>query len=265
MGLMLGGNIIANNHEYGYKENVNQELLQAETAKNDAINAANQALSSENNAKTYAESIDPNSFVKKSGDIMTGNLTTTMGLNPFRVITSLYNDNGTADFYGSDLTIDSEDGINHFYFAGSHHTNNDTHARIIANKLIDNVNYYSEIYAGLTEKGVPYTYAPANKEDNCIVTTVSHGINYIRLGNGLQFCWGINATNTSDFNRTITLPVPYIAVGYSLQLCLTSADIAYTVTPPALTLVSHSMTNTSFSVKCNADVGFWWFTCGYYG
>lgn len=155
-------------------------------------------------------------YVKKSGDTMTGPLNTTMGLNLFRVITNLYNDNGTADFYGSDLTIDSEDGINYFYFAGSHHTNNDTHARIIANKLIDNVHYYSEIYAGLTEKEVSYTYAPASKEDNCIVTTTGHGTNYVRLGNGIQMCWGINATNTSNFNRIITLPTPYIDNNYSI-------------------------------------------------
>ena len=32
--------------------------------------------------------------------------------------------------------------------------------------------------------------APKCNWDNSIVTTVSHGSNYVRFGNGLQICWG---------------------------------------------------------------------------
>ena len=52
MGLAFGNKIISNNHEYGFKENVNEELTRVINARTDAVNAANQALSSKNSAKT---------------------------------------------------------------------------------------------------------------------------------------------------------------------------------------------------------------------
>ena len=128
--------------------------------------------------------------VNKSGDTMTGQLINTFYNQPFSTVLAKYNDNTSSDFLGSDFSIHSQDNINHFYFAGSHHTNNDIHSRLIVSKLINGTNYNSEIYVGLSNTGITYTSAPQCNLNGSILTTVSHSYNYVRFGNGLQICWG---------------------------------------------------------------------------
>ena len=152
--------------------------------------------------------------VNKSGDTMNGRLVNFNAIGPFTVRTSQYNNNISNDFFGSDLTIDSEDDINHIYFAGSNHTNNDIHARIVCNKNINGKQIYSEIYAGLKANGVAYSYAPQSNANNSIVTTISHGSNWIRLGNGIQICWGrvnVNGAITAT-NVKVNFPQPFSAL-----------------------------------------------------
>lgn len=55
-----------------------------------------------------------------------------------------------------------------------------------------------------------------SNENNSIVTTVSHGSNYVRFGNGLQICWG-----NSLVNKTITFPQPFINNTYRVAFCQT--------------------------------------------
>ena len=56
----------------------------------------------------------------------------------------------------------------------------------------------------------------SSNENNSIVTTVSHGSDYVRFGNGLQICWGNNSTG-----QTITLPQPFKDANYKITFCQT--------------------------------------------
>ena len=56
-------------------------------------------------------------------------------------------------------------------------------------------------------------------EPNSIVTTIAHGTNYMRFGNGLQICWG-----TSAVGQTITLPQPFKDANYKITFCQTNVD-----------------------------------------
>ena len=60
--------------------------------------------------------------------------------------------------------------------------------------------------------GTSFTYADANDFNNSIVTTISHGSNYVRFGNGLQICWGYYTGGNYNY------PVPFKDTNYMLSV-----------------------------------------------
>lgn len=54
----------------------------------------------------------------------------------------------------------------------------------------DGTSIASDIAIGKTNDGKFYTRCPKSILNNSIVTTIAHSTNYVRLGNGLQICWG---------------------------------------------------------------------------
>ena len=172
--------------------------------------------------------------VNKSGDTMTGQLINTFYNQPFSTVLAKYNDNTSSDFFGSDFSIHSQDNINHFYFAGSHHTNNDIHSRLIVSKLINGTNYNSEIYVGLSNTGITYTSAPQCNLNGSILTTVSHSYNWVRLGNGIQICWA--DINSSTISGTYTFPHPFTS------LCVITNVIDSNITEPRAVGIGYDTT-----------------------
>lgn len=265
MGLMLGGNIIANNHEYGYKENVNQELLQAETAKNDAINAAKQALSSENNAKTsetickasennskasetnaktymdnaqqscdnakaYAESIDPNSFVKKSGDTMTGALIIDTPYVPgfaLKENTVDFSQQLTSAAQTAAIVNRDKNGHDGCFLEFMHDAYDANFINCVASNGYDPDRKFSSMGIWLKKDGTTGTFAPQCYFDNSICTTVSRGTNYVKLGNGLIFQWGWIINISANWSGTVTLPTPFTTYNYCVSVMQTSPGNGY--------------------------------------
>ena len=178
-----------------------------------------------------------NTKVNKSGDTMNGRLVNSHAIGPFTVRTSNYNNNISNNFFGSDLTIDSEDDINHFFFAGSNFTNNDIRARVVCSKKIDGNLTYSELYVGLRQNGTAYSSAPQCNDNTSIVTTVSHGSNYVRFGNGLQICWGVGGAGT------VTLPVPFANTKYQVTTSQVGGGHTYNCGTENYTTTSFNITN----------------------
>lgn len=193
-----------------------------------------------------------NNKVSKSGDTMSGRLVNSHAIGPFTVRTSQYNNNISKDFYGSDLTIDSEDDVNHFFFAGSNFTNNDIRARIVCNKRINGKQIYSEVYAGLKADGTAYSYAPRSAIAESIVTTVYHGNNCVRFGNGIQICFGNSAVN-----QTITFQQPFKDAGYKVAFCQTDPS-AHTYNNIAAEKKTTSFKFTSGYTGDWIAIGYWY-------
>jgi len=116
----------------------------------------------------------------------------------------------------------------------------------------------------VNKDGIAFTDATKCSLNNSIVTTISHDDDYVRLGNGIQICWGLQATNTTNFDKSITLPQPYKNTSYSILLGITSAIATYSSVVGNLNILSHSQTTTEFNVKASGDVGFYYITIGYY-
>lgn len=58
----------------------------------------------------------------------------------------------------------------------------------------------AQILVGIKADGGMYTECPDSSANSSIVTTNSHGNNYVRLGNGLQICWG-SGTGVQTFQQ----------------------------------------------------------------
>ena len=94
--------------------------------------------------------------------------------------------------------------------------------------------------------------APKCNWDNSIVTTVSHGSNYVRFGNGLQICWG-NSPN----NQTITLPQAFKNNAYRVTFCQTE-NSSHTYNN---TVVDKTTTSFKFIYGYTGDwiaIGWWY-------
>lgn len=90
------------------------------------------------------------------------------------------------------------------------------------------------------EGNAQWATCPGSNGNNSIVTTVSHGANWVRFGNGLQICWGITG---SENISTVTLPqafknTNYVVAGLPMQGSANTSD-----------LYVHSKTTTQFKLQ----------------
>ncbi len=138
-------------------------------------------------------------YVKKSGDTMTGTLQTT---SSFRALGSV----------GRIVTAKSADGST-TWGTLEVYKSSDTATRTVLyafNPSDNNKNATISVHINGDEK---WAECPGSSRDNSIVTTASHGSNYVRLGNGLQICRG--STGVGD--QTVTFPQAFINTNYSIH------------------------------------------------
>ena len=101
----------------------------------------------------------------------------------------------------------------------------------------------AQILVGVRADGTFYTDCPASSIDNSIVTTVSHGTNYVRFGNGLIIQW-IYFDNTGA--TTWTFPTPFSNTNYAI---FSNAAVWYNTANKKTTLIQITDTNYGESSK----------------
>ena len=126
------------------------------------------------------------------------------------------NEGNTSTVYIDGYVINSEDDINGCLVAPVLFTDGKIGNRLMVRKKINGNNVYRGLTIGIKADGSIFTDLEKNNDENSILTNVSHGTNYVRLGNGLQICWG-NSPN----NRTITLPQAFKNNTYRVTFCQT--------------------------------------------
>lgn len=126
------------------------------------------------------------------------------------------NEGNTSTVYIDGYMINSEDDINGCLVAPVLFADGTIGNRLIARKKVNGVNFYRQLIVGVKADGSPYTVLEKSNDNNSIVTTVSHGSNYVRFGNGLQICWG----RCSTAEQTVTLPQPFKDTNYIVNMTL---------------------------------------------
>lgn len=124
------------------------------------------------------------------------------------------NEGNTSTVYIDGYMINSKDDINGCLVAPELNVDGTIANRLLARKKINGVNVYRGLTIGVKADGSTYTECPASRIDNSILTTVSHGSNYVRFGNGIQICWGrvnVNGTITAT-NVKVNFPQPFSTI-----------------------------------------------------
>lgn len=161
------------------------------------------------------------------------------------------NKGNTSTVYIDGYMINSEDDVNGCLVAPELNTNGTICLRLLARKKVNGVNMYKGLKAGVKADGSAYTELDRSQNDNSVVTTVSHGSNYVRFGNGLQICWG-----NSPVNQTITLPQAFKDKYYSVAFCQTD-NAEHNINN---TIVDKTTTSFKFNRGYKGD----WIALGYW-
>lgn len=172
---------------------------------------------------------------------------TTVGENT-NLITSRLNDNPTATVFIDGYMINSADDINGCLVAPVLLDNGIIGNRLMARKKINGNNIYHELMIGVKTDGSLFTKLGRGNDDNSIVTTVSHGSNYVRFGNGLQICWGVGGAGT------VTFPVPFASTYYQVTTSQVGGGHTYNCG-------TDNYTTTSFNI---ASYQAHWIAIGYW-
>lgn len=126
------------------------------------------------------------------------------------------NKGNTSTVYIDGYMINSEDDINGCLVAPELNTNGTICFRLLARKKVNGVNMYRGLKVGVKTDGSTYTELDYSQNNNSIVTTVSHGSNYVRFGNGIQICFGTLVTQNNTLSVTYSAPFntenPYLTV-----------------------------------------------------
>ena len=188
-----------------------------------------------------------NNKVSKSGDTMTGNLIINKKIPEYILQASTLDlsQTFTDDINDSFILERDKNGKDGGFITFRHDKYDSNVTEVCASNGIAPNRKIQAIGIWVKKNGEYGTYAPKCSFDKSIVTTVSHGNNWIRLGNGLQFCWG-NSPN----NQTITLPQAFINNTYSVAFCQTE-NSSYTYNNVAV-----EKTTTSFKF-INGYTGDW--------
>ena len=138
--------------------------------------------------------------------------------------------------------INSEDDINGCLVAPELNTNGTICLRLLARKKVNGVNMYRGLKVGVKADGSTYTELDNSQNDNSIVTTTSHGSNYVRFGNGLQICWGFTGGN----EQLITFPQPFKNRNYTITVTgINNKNEAY-----ATVIRDETKTSTGVRIYC---------------
>ena len=103
--------------------------------------------------------------------------------------------------------------------------------------------------------------APKCNWDNSIVTTVSHGSNYVRFGNGIQICFGNVITNNNT--QTVTYAQPFKEANPNLTLSLIDVGPEDSRYWQAFKISEEK--NTGFKITGPTEISrFGWIAIGYW-
>ena len=150
------------------------------------------------------------------------------------------NEGNTSTVYIDGYMINSNDDINGCLVAPELNANGTICFRLLARKKVNGVNMYRGLKVGIKADGSLYTNLEPSNENSSIVTTFSHGSNYVRFGNGVQICWGITARENIS---TVNLPQAFKDNAY-VVLALPSEGSSNTSD-----LYVHSKTTTQFKLQ----------------
>lgn len=155
-----------------------------------------------------------NTKVNKSGDTMTGNLIINGNIPAYILQDSTLDLSQTYTDYKDDGFVLQRDknGADGSHIAFTHDQYGNNIIRLVASDGVGQDRKINTIGIWVNKLGPNGTFASQCNYDASIVTTVSHGSNYVRFGNGLQICWG--AGNNGQW----TFPVPFKDANYGLTM-----------------------------------------------
>lgn len=170
--------------------------------------------------------------------------------------TPMLNEGNTSTVYIDGYMINSEDDINGFLVAPVLFADGKIGNRLMARKKINGNNVYKGLTLGITADGSIFTDLEKCNWNNSIVTTTSHGSNYVRFGNGLQICWGYVGSD----EQIITFQQPFRDTDYSVMV--TGGNTKNEAYPSIVR--DESKTSTSVKVYCRylaknyIVIGYWY-------
>lgn len=155
-----------------------------------------------------------NTKVNKSGDTMTGNLIINGNIPAYILQDSTLDLSQTYTDYKDEGFVLQRDknGADGSHIAFTHDQYGNNIIRLVASDGVGQDRKTNTIGIWVNKLGNNGTFASQCNYDASIVTTVSHGDNWIRFGNGLQICWG--AGNNGQW----TFPVPFKDANYGLTM-----------------------------------------------
>lgn len=189
-------------------------------------------------------------YVKKSGDTMTGDLMIKRNSGAQFSLKNLSRDSAVnPEVWGAFGLVNFFDKNNVLTGLIENWQFDDGKMHILMRVI--NRGKAAQILVGVNADGTFYTECPASKIQNSIVTTISHGSNYVRFGNGLQICWG-----NSPANQTITLPQAFKNNAYRVAFCQTD--------PSSHTYNNIAAEKTTTSFKFNSGYQGDWIATGWW-
>lgn len=199
-----------------------------------------------------------NNKVNKFGDTMTGNLIIN-GYIPAYILQDINLDlsqkftENKGDMYFLERDKNGKDGC---FVTFRHDTSDSNILELVASNGIDLDRKQQGMGIWIRKNGEHGTFAPQCNFDASIVTTASHGDNWIRFGNGLQICWG--AGNNGQW----TFPVPFKDANYGLTM---STQTSHGGEIWIVELSLSNKTNTGFYKADSAKTNpFTWTAIGYW-
>ena len=159
-----------------------------------------------------------NNKVNKYGDTMTGNLIINRNIPAYILQDSTldFSQTFTDDRHDSLILERDKNGKDGSFIMFRHNKYDANVTEVYASNGIDTNRKMQAIGIWVKKNGQYGTYAPKCSFDNSILTNVTHGSNYVRLGNGLQICWG----RCSTAEQTVTLPQPFKDTNYIVNMTL---------------------------------------------
>ena len=183
-----------------------------------------------------------NNKVNKSGDTMTGDFIIEKNSGGILVVRSLTRDSAVnPETWGAFGFLEFRDK-NNFQTGLIENWQYEDGRMHILMRVINRRNF-AQIALGVKTDGSLYTECPASNNNSSIVTTVSHGSNYVRFGNGLQICWFYpQISGPMNSNQTLTLPVAFKDNNY-LALVQQTGDAPSNEYANTLSIMSKTTTN----------------------